>query len=864
MAHAALAPALSLLLGIVLGVWGGVPTSFAVVTLAAALATATRALAAGRGGVVLVAVTIGWAAAGMVLGGRAEGGARDPPLRALLGAGSSGPITVVGVLTQDAAVVPNGVSLSLKVREWHAGGRPTPAAGGIAVTVGGQPDPRLAATWTAGRVVSVPVWLREAARYRDPGVPDHALALARRGIALVGTVKSASLVEVVAAGGWVDEAAAAIRRYVRQAVGQTIGRRSPRAGGVVIAILIGDRSGLDPADERRLQEAGTYHVMAISGGNIAILAACLLLGVRVLRVPFRAGLAVTAAALAMYVPVAGGGSSVLRATLTAIVYLAARAIDQRSAPSEHARRLGHPHPLWLAAGAGGSLVPPHLRRGRGHRGPGAADGGGAPTGRGSCVPPRRWWRRPWPPRLPSCRSARRSSIASPSPGWCSTSWPSRSCRWRRSAAWWPWSFTRQRPPPPDRSRGCRRSRPTGSSTRRRSSRGCRGRPGGWPRRRAGSSAAYYAGLIAWLGRARWGPGARVPRAMAHGAALATLVGSAAWVVAAPSADSWRASFERLTVTALDVGQGDATIVRLPGGRTLLVDAGGLGGGARFDVGERVVAPAAWALGVRRLHAFVATHGDADHAGGAASAVTMLRAEEVWEGVPVRDDPELAELRGAAAATGMVWRTVQSGDVVRDHEVAIRVLHPPLPDWERRRVRNDDSVVLEIRYGAVSFVLAGDAGVPVEPAIAAGLDRSAALRVLKVGHHGSAGSTSVDFLRAVRPTVAIVSCGRQNRFGHPAPVVVDRLFASGAALFRTDLQGAVSVETDGRSLTVRTFTGEKVLFRVANGKAVAGRDASTAGTRPPDPTGVVGAIDAWLRSTRRHEGPRRRQRNTPPS
>ena len=89
-------------------------------------------------------------------------------------------------------------------------------------------------------------------------------------------------------------------------------------------------------------------------------------------------------------------------------------------------------------------------------------------------------------------------------------------------------------------------------------------------------------------------------------------------------------------------------------------------------------------------------------------------------------------------------------------------------------------------------------------------------ILKVGHHGSATSSSSAFVHAVRPAVAIVSCGRQNRFGHPTRVVLDRLFAAGAAVFRTDRQGEIALETDGHAVTVRTFTGEEVLFR-------AGRD-----------------------------------------
>ncbi len=333
MPNVALLPALSLLAGIVTGVCGDIPAGLAMAILLGALALAIGAMLRAHSWLVVGSVCVGWAAAGAALGGRAEASARDPPLRQQLDPLAARPALIVGRLDEDAVLTPNGVGLAVEVLEWTFDRRLTVVHGHVSVTVVGRPDPARMARWTAGRTIRAPMWLHPPARYLDPGVVDDQLALARRGIALVGTVKSAALVEVCAPGSPVDELAAAIRRRIRRAVLETIGARSPRAGAVVMAILIGERAGLDPADEQRLQEAGTYHVIAISGGNIAILAGCLLFACRVARVPFRMGLAFTAAALALYVPVAGGGSSVLRATMMAILYLVARAIDQRGAPA---------------------------------------------------------------------------------------------------------------------------------------------------------------------------------------------------------------------------------------------------------------------------------------------------------------------------------------------------------------------------------------------------------------------------------------------------------------------------------------------------------------------------------------------------
>jgi competence protein ComEC len=138
---------------------------------------------------------------------------------------------------------------------------------------------------------------------------------------------------------------------------------------------------------------------------------------------------------------------------------------------------------------------------------------------------------------------------------------------------------------------------------------------------------------------------------------------------------------------------------------------------------------------------------------------------------------------------------------------ILVLHPPSPDWERQKVRNDDSVVLEVVYGDVAFLLTGDIGSDVERAIAPHL-LQAKTRILKIAHHGSRTSTSQELLDAWHPQVALISCGRGNPFGHPAAEVIARLEAAGAAIYRTDRDGEITVDTDGQHVFVKTFTGEK--------------------------------------------------------
>jgi competence protein ComEC len=235
----------------------------------------------------------------------------------------------------------------------------------------------------------------------------------------------------------------------------------------------------------------------------------------------------------------------------------------------------------------------------------------------------------------------------------------------------------------------------------------------------------------------------------------------------------------------------------------------------FDVGARVVGPALRALGVARLESLVITHGDPDHIGGAPSVIRQFSPRAIWEGVPVPPHPGLRALVANANSAGSVWRTLRVGDEERSGGASIRVLHPPAPEWERQRVRNEDSVVLEIRVGDVSVILPGDIGREGERAILPLLGRSPIV-VLKAPHHGSATSSTQELLDRLRPTAVVFSAGRANQFGHPHPAVVARYRAIGARLFSTADDGAVILETDGRRAALWTWTGRSESLTAASG------------------------------------------------
>jgi competence protein ComEC len=213
-------------------------------------------------------------------------------------------------------------------------------------------------------------------------------------------------------------------------------------------------------------------------------------------------------------------------------------------------------------------------------------------------------------------------------------------------------------------------------------------------------------------------------------------------------------------------------------------------------------------GIRRLDYLALTHGDPDHIGGAPSIVREFRPREVWEGISVPRFEPLTQLRIAVQADGARWSNVYAGDAAEIDGVHVIAHHPPPADWERQKVRNDDSLVLELRWRDVSLLLTGDIGRVPELSAGPAL-RSSRIRILKVPHHGSLTSSSWEFLNAAHPQIAVASAGRSNHFGHPVPEVLERYRSMGAEVFRTDADGAVTVDSDGYSVVLRTFVGRRV-------------------------------------------------------
>jgi competence protein ComEC len=265
------------------------------------------------------------------------------------------------------------------------------------------------------------------------------------------------------------------------------------------------------------------------------------------------------------------------------------------------------------------------------------------------------------------------------------------------------------------------------------------------------------------------------------------------------------------MTAIDVGQGDSILVVFPDGKTMLMDGGGIPGfdggeKPKIDTGEDVVAPYLWERSFRRIDVIALSHAHADHIGGLPAIVEDFHPGELWTGAtPDSGRPATAAwhaLRDKAQHDGVKIVPMSAGRTFAFGGAEIEILAPAADYLPSDEPKNNDSLVMRIRYGARTFLLCGDAERPIERRM---LDDNeiAHADVLKVGHHGSHTSSTDAFLDAASPEFAVISAGYANSYGHPNRDVVERLLDRHAAVYRTDEDGLITIHTDGKRLAAET-------------------------------------------------------------
>jgi len=276
------------------------------------------------------------------------------------------------------------------------------------------------------------------------------------------------------------------------------------------------------------------------------------------------------------------------------------------------------------------------------------------------------------------------------------------------------------------------------------------------------------------------------------------------------------SHRYLTVSFLDVGQGDCITLTLPGGDIMVIDAGGRRWSG-FDYGERVVIPYLRYIGARTIDILMCTHAHHDHYGGLSALLNHFTVDTF--------------ISGDTLAAGSDYRSMMAHARAKAHETIIPpgnvptifasnncttwIWNPSVLSKESYSI-NDRSLTVKIRYGKATFIFSGDLEIEGEELWLNHAGIHAGATVLKAPHHGSSTSSAEEYIDKIRPSIAVISCGRRNRFGHPDPEIISRYLRRGVRVYRTDVNGAVILRTDGNFLEMRRMVSGKVEKMILQG------------------------------------------------
>jgi len=249
----------------------------------------------------------------------------------------------------------------------------------------------------------------------------------------------------------------------------------------------------------------------------------------------------------------------------------------------------------------------------------------------------------------------------------------------------------------------------------------------------------------------------------------------------------------LTVSFLDVGQGDAILISDNRNNQLLIDGGPNGRELLYQLGKEMP------LLDKKIEAVILTHPDADHLTGLLDLLESYQVDLFLSNGQGEDNPVFKEFEELLHQSSATEKKLAAGEIIEFGEIKLVVLSS---GGEGIEDKNEASVVIKLNYGENSFLFTGDIEANKESELVlSGVDLEADW--LKVGHHGSANGTSNFFLRKVKPLNAVISVGKKNRFGHPAKTVLERLRNHNVEIWRTDERGTISVECDFNNCVART-------------------------------------------------------------
>jgi competence protein ComEC len=631
--------------------------------------------------------------------------------------------------------------------------------------------------------------------FRNPGAFDYVSYLQARGVALVGTVKSLRLIRVVPGRRNRFAALPCIaREWVTSTLRSAAGEGEETTVSFLAALLVGEREDLPPEFEEHLLRAGVYHIVALSGFNVALLVSLASALLRIIPQSPRSRRITLTLCVLLYWGVVQSSGSIARAALMSVLYLGgaivARRVSGVGALAAASILIAGCGPAWvvdpgfqlsLAASLGLALCVSRRSDSRAMA--------------GTPIRPGRIRR-----ALVLAGESVRGSFRVSAAALVSTALISaRQFQTLAPAALVANLF----------------AVPIAAVLLVVAILACALEPILHPAAAvllvpARMLVDFLDHATAVVASVRWGSfyvlpphvwlvlasqvaivlagfgGARLRRTAFVGLGLSILFVACPWREPTPTG--------RLEVTALDVGQGDALLIRFPDGLTMLMDAGGLARSS-FDVGSKVVAPALRRLGLLKIDILAVTHAHHDHLGGAVAILKAFEPRALWLGRMPGTDPPVREIERLARERGCAVLFPRRGARIDLGGARLQVLNPGAGVEDSGPAVNDDSLVLHLSLGARSVLLTGDLEAPIETVLLRE-DREVGAELLKVGHHGSRTSTSLPFLRRVSPRFAVISVGAANAWGHPDAEVVSRLRDAGVEVFRTDRDGAVRFSTDG--------------------------------------------------------------------